>query len=82
MTETAKAQPKSWWQQLNGMNGPDSERFLTRILDRMQLSPALYRAMNPDNGWGDFDSFRGVLHEMLEACLSAGTPGIYWEVTG
>lgn len=26
-----------------------------------------FRAMNPENGWGDYDSFRDVLVEMCRA---------------
>ena len=69
----------SWWQQLDGMTGPDGAALLTRILDAMSADPDRFKAMNPDNGWGDYDSFTAVLVEMREAVPETPTT---WKVSG
>lgn len=53
-----------WWMHLRGMDGPTGAAFLHIIITRLESDPGKYRAMNPANGWGDYDSFLGVLKEM------------------
>jgi hypothetical protein len=57
----------AWWQHLRGMSGPDGAAFLDSIIRGLEADPERFRAMNPDNGWGDFDSFVKVLTEMRNA---------------
>lgn len=57
----------SWWGALDGMSGPEGASFLNDIILRMEKDPERFRAMNPENGWGDFDSFLEVLQEMRAA---------------
>lgn len=40
-------------------------KFRAAIQD-MEAHPEVYRAMNPPNGWGDFDSFLPLLREFAE----------------
>lgn len=54
----------TWWRDLNGMSGPDGAAFLDRIIRGLEADPERFRAMNPENGWGDFDSFLKVLTDM------------------
>lgn len=57
----------SWWQCLDGMPGPDGAALLHRIVGGMESDPERYRAMNPDNGWGDYESFLETLSGMRDA---------------
>lgn len=56
--------PVSWWRHIAGMTGPDGASVLHAIIGQFDADPDWFRAMNPENGWGDFDSFRAVLVEM------------------
>ena len=57
----------SWWEHLDGMAGPEGGAFLDRIIRGLEADPERFRAMNPKNGWGDYDSFVKVLTEMRNA---------------
>lgn len=35
---------------------------------RMEADPAKYRAMNPPNGWGNYEDALDVLRELRDAC--------------
>lgn len=63
---------------LNGMNGADGQRTLRLIIREMEDHPATYRAMNPENGWGDYAGILGVLREMADATPEAPTT---WSVS-
>lgn len=70
---------RSWWQQLNNLSGANGAALLNRIIKALEAAPFRFRAMNPDNGWGDYDSFVKVLTEMRDAVPEYRT---YWEVSG
>jgi hypothetical protein len=36
---------------------------------RMEADPATYRAMNPENGWGDYDGALAYLRNLADACV-------------
>lgn len=57
----------SWWSVLDGMDGPDGAKWLGSILAELRADPMHFRAMNPDNGWGDFDSLVAIIDEMRRA---------------
>jgi hypothetical protein len=57
----------AWWRRLDGMAGPDGAAFLDRVLRGLEADPEKFRAMNPDNGWGDYDSLVKTLAEMRNA---------------
>jgi hypothetical protein len=59
--------PKSWWRCLNDLQGPDGAALLNHIIRGLQTDPERFRAMNPENGWGDYDTFLKVLIEMRNA---------------
>ena len=69
----------TWWWHIDDMTGPDGAAVLSAILDQFAADPERYRAMNPKNGWGDYDSFAEVLREMC-----AGLPEwpTRWTVSG
>lgn len=39
-------------------------------LAKLQTEPDVYRALNPSNGWGDYDGFLRFVREYLTACLT------------
>lgn len=57
----------SWWRVLNGMSGLDGAMFLTNIIKGLEAEPERFRAMNPDNGWGNYDDFLRLLTQMRDA---------------
>jgi hypothetical protein len=56
---------ESWWARLNGMSGPEGAAFLHLIIKGLEADPVRFRAMNPDNGWGDYDRLVGILSKMM-----------------
>lgn len=54
----------SWWQVLDGMEGPQGAALLGQIIRGLEADPERFRAMNPPNGWGDYDSLLSVLRDM------------------
>lgn len=40
---------------------------LNKAIAEMMESPAIFREMNPPNGWGDYDSLLKVLRDMRDA---------------
>lgn len=65
--EVIAPQEVSWWKLLDGMDGPDGAALLSRIVDGLRADPEHFRAMNPENGWGNYDSFVALLDEMRRA---------------
>lgn len=57
----------AWWHLLDGKSGPDGAAFLDRIIRGLEAEPERFRAMNPENGWGDYDSLVKKLIEMRNA---------------
>ena len=57
----------SWWRRLNGLPGPEGAALLDRIVRGLEAQPERFRAMNPDNGWGDYDTFVKTLREMRDS---------------
>jgi hypothetical protein len=58
---------RTWWARLDGLSGPEGAAMLDRIIRGLQADPARFEAMNPENGWGNYDSFVKVLTEMRNA---------------
>lgn len=51
-------------------NAPCSEAAgpLAEAVKRMEADPAAYQAMNPPNGWGDYEGALTYLRRLAEAC--------------
>lgn len=67
-----KAMPES--DGLAGLEGMECEaaaKHLATGIARMEADPDAYRALNPPNGWGDFDGQLEQLRELLAACAKA-----------
>jgi hypothetical protein len=77
--EVFRSKVISWWKLLDGMSGADSAEFLSRIIGGLEADPKRFRAMNPDNGWGNYDSFLAVLKQMRDAIPEWPTA---WSVSG
>ena len=60
----------TWWKRLDGCDGATGAKFLTDLIVQLDSEPARYRAMNPPNGWGSYDTLLPVLREMLLASLT------------
>lgn len=56
----------SWWQCLDGLTGPEGAALLDRIIRGLEADPERFQAMNPPNGWGDYDSLVRVLKDMRD----------------
>lgn len=54
----------AWWRLLDGKTDVEGHALIRAILAGLQANPEKYRAMNPPNGWGSYDSLVGVLTEM------------------
>lgn len=67
MIYTALPLLKPWWAQLSGLSGPEGAAFLHGIIKGLEADPERFRAMNPPNGWGDYDSLVAVLTAMRNA---------------
>ena len=44
------------------------EPMLASAVENLQKNPNKYRAMNPENGWGDYDSFLLYVEKLLREC--------------
>lgn len=57
----------AWWDRLDGASGEAGKAYLSQIITGLEADPERYRAMNPPNGWGSYDSLLSVLREMRDA---------------
>lgn len=69
----------AWWDKLNASTGPDGRTYLADIVRGLEADPERYRAMNPPNGWGDYDSLLETLRKMRDAVPDWPTE---WSVSG
>lgn len=70
---------EAWWERLNGATGEAGRDYLSQIIKGLEADPARFRAMNPPNGWGDYDGLLGVLRDMRDRVTEE--PSI-WQVSG
>jgi hypothetical protein len=54
---------------LDGMKARDAAGVLDSVLRNFDGDPETYRALNPKNGWGDFDGFRLRLGDLYAHLL-------------
>lgn len=61
------------WRNIEGKSAQWVGRHIIEVLDRMDLEPDKWRAMNPENGWGDYDKcIQGRMREWARKCRDAG----------
>ncbi|MEE4419582.1 hypothetical protein [Streptomyces bugieae] len=53
---------------LDGRTAGNAAPDLRRAVTDMELHPAIYRAMEPDNGWGSYDGALDYLRRLADAC--------------
>lgn len=68
-----------WWSALDGLPGPEGAALLHRIIRELEADPIRFEALNPPNGWGDYDSLLGALREMRASVPEWPTT---WKVYG
>lgn len=73
---------RAWWDLLDARSASDGSDLLWDILSQLRLDPAHFRAMNPGNGWGDYDSLVNVLLEMSIAGKDPENASEVWETSG
>ena len=56
---------------LEGMEAGEAAEHLHRGITRMESDPDAYRALNPENGWGDYEGQLEALRRLWEACVAA-----------
>ncbi|NUR38796.1 MAG: hypothetical protein HOV73_01750 [Streptomyces sp.] len=56
--------------ELNGRTAGDALEQLTEAVARMRATPDHYRAMEPANGWGNYDGALQYLDRLRDACES------------
>lgn len=55
----------------DGRTAADALAILEGGMARMRADPAKFRALNPENGWGDYDRFMDRLEELVVAFRAA-----------
>lgn len=56
----------AWWDLLNDKTGPEGAELLDHIVRGLESDPDRFEKMNPDNGWGDYNSLVEVLKDMRD----------------
>lgn len=62
----ALSKQERWYTRLDGMWGTEGRTYLTTIVRQLEDEPATFKAMNPQNGWGDYDGLLRILREMRD----------------
>ena len=70
-----------WWALLDGASGAEGHFLLRRIVEALEADPERFMALNPLNGWGDYENLLVTLREMRDAC-AVEDPNLVWEACG
>lgn len=57
-----------WPYKVHGWSARKLRRRLDVVLAELRANPEKYRAMNPANGWGDYDGLRSQLARLRSDC--------------
>ena len=55
---------------LKGKKGSEAVKPLCDAINRMMADPEKYKAMNPANGWGDYEGCLNYLRGCHDACYA------------
>lgn len=58
---------------LRGLDGRTAQYAIGKLraaVEDMEDNPATYKAMNPANGWGDYDGALAFMREFLADCIA------------
>jgi hypothetical protein len=72
----------AWWDRLDGMTGAQGAEYLGQIIEGLEADPARFREMNPENGWGSYDTLLEVLRKMRDHSAAACCDKRRWSVGG
>lgn len=60
------------WSAIGGMDARKVGVHILAILDHMRADEPRWRAMNPENGWGDYDKcVQGRMRQWAKACAES-----------
>ncbi len=62
---------------LNGLLGHECQPLLDAAIAKMQAEPEKYRAMNPDNGWGNYEGALELLLTLRSWCVNSPMAEMY-----
>lgn len=62
--------------EIDGMTGAESLAKLDKAISAMEMDPATFAALNPENGWGSFETFLPWLKQLRSA--AAENPTAVW----
>ena len=54
---------------LDGMDGQSALKHLNKAISKMVRNAEKYRVMNPENGWGNYDSALHFLEVIRNSCV-------------
>lgn len=53
---------------LHNMSCVEAEPIISKAVENMQKDPVKYKAMNPENGWGSYETFLPYVESLLKEC--------------
>lgn len=53
---------------LKRLTGKKAQPILEQAIAKLESDPDKYKAMNPDNGWGDYEGAIQFLRDILNVC--------------
>ena len=68
---------KEWPYKIDGWDAQDLGIALAKALEELTRDPKRFRAMNPANGWGDYDSLIVVLQRIRDLCAQYPSAKVY-----
>lgn len=71
----------AWWKRLDGVSGHLGAAYLASVIEGLESDPERFRAMDPPNGWGSYDTLLEVLREMQREPGAIDEPTV-WRVNG
>jgi len=63
-----KAFGEYWRDVINNKVANDVLELMNKAIDNMERSPNDYKKLEPDNGWGDYDTALTFLKEFYDEC--------------
>lgn len=72
--------PTNFWAWLGGQTADVGKIGLEALVAELERDPDRYRALNPVNGYGDYDGLVKILREMAAAAGEA-PPGVVWRLS-
>jgi hypothetical protein len=69
-----------WWKSFGGRQAGDADELFDALIAGLEAEPERFRAMNPANGWGDYERLLVVLREMR--AHGKEWPSATWRISG